>query len=90
MASALSPGTAQSPEQELAELQLPLDLRLSPDQLERVFQLNPDVVKELVADDLLLDITPTDCETSRRNSRRFIHLGIAQQQGAPKLWILTA
>ena len=50
MALAPYPGRAQPPEQELAALRLTLDLRLSPQQFERVCQANRDAVLELAAD----------------------------------------
>ncbi len=40
-------------------LRLPWDLRLTPEQFERVCQANPDAVLELRADGQLLAMTPT-------------------------------
>jgi Uma2 family endonuclease len=45
-------------------LQLPWDLRLTPEQFERVCQANPDAVLELAADGSLMAMTPTGGETS--------------------------
>ncbi|MCX5957847.1 MAG: Uma2 family endonuclease [Cyanobacteria bacterium] len=59
---------AQPPlELELEHLRLPWDLRLTPDQFERVCQANPDAVLELDADGHLIAMTPTGGETSSRN-----------------------
>ena len=48
-------------------LQLPWDLRLSPEQFERVCQANPDAVLELTADGQFIVTTPTGSETGARN-----------------------
>lgn len=77
MALAPSPATAQSPELKLAPLLLPWDLRLTPEQFERVCQANPEAVLELRADGHLIVMTPTGGETGSRNSRLLIQLGIA-------------
>ncbi len=90
MALAPSPGTAQPPEQELAALRLPLDLRLSPQQLERVCRANRDALLELAADGQLIVMKATGGETSNRNSRLLIQLGIALHQGDAKLRILDS
>ena len=58
---------AASPE--LPELQLPWDLRLTPEQFERVCQANPEVVLELSAEGQLIAMTPTGGETGARNLR---------------------
>ncbi len=42
-----------------ASLQLPWDLRLTPEQFERVCQTNPEAVLELAADGQLIAMTPT-------------------------------
>ena len=77
MALAPSPATAQPPELEFAPLRLPWDLRLTPEQFERVCQANPEAVLELRADGHLIVMTPTGGETGSRNSRLLIQLGIA-------------
>ena len=77
MALAPLPATAQPPELELAPLLLPRDLRLTPEQFERVCQANPEAVLELRADGHLIVMTPTGGETCSRNSRLLIQLGIA-------------
>jgi len=48
---------------------LPWDLRLTPEQFERVCQANPEAVLELAADGHLIAMTPTGGETSARNQR---------------------
>ena len=55
------------PSPALQPLQLPWDLRLSPEQFERVCQANPDAVLELTADGQLIVMTPTGSETGARN-----------------------
>ncbi|MEA5415863.1 Uma2 family endonuclease [Synechococcus sp. BA-132 BA5] len=77
MALAPPPATSQPPELELAPLRLPWDLRLTPEQFERVCQANPEAVLELRADGHLIVMTPTGGETGSRNSRLLIQLGIA-------------
>ncbi|MCP9793494.1 Uma2 family endonuclease [Vulcanococcus limneticus Candia 3F8] len=57
-----------SPLPALQPLQLPWELRLNPDQFERVCQANPDAVPELTADGQLIVLTPTGGETGARNS----------------------
>lgn len=47
---------------------MPWDLRLTPEQFERVCQANPDAVLELAADGTLIAMTPTGGETGSRNS----------------------
>ena len=49
-------------------LRLPWDLRLTPEQFERVCQANPEAVLELAADGTLIAMTPTGGETSSRNA----------------------
>jgi Uma2 family endonuclease len=51
----------------LEPLALPWDLRLSPEQFERVCQANPEAVLELAADGQLIAMTPTGSETGARN-----------------------
>ena len=58
-------------------LQLPWDLRLTPEQFERVCQANPDAVLELAADGQLIAMTPTGGETGSRNSALILLLGLA-------------
>ena len=64
MALASPPATTEP-----AELRLPWDLRLTPDQFERVCQANPDAVLELAADGTLIAMTPTGGETGARALR---------------------
>lgn len=47
---------------------MPWDLRLSPEQFERVCQANPEAVLELAADGQLIALTPTGSETGARNA----------------------
>jgi Uma2 family endonuclease len=61
--------TAQLPELEPAPLLLPWDLRLTPEQFERVCQANPEAVLELAADGHLIVMTPTGGETGARSLR---------------------
>ncbi len=58
-------------------LQLPWDLRLTPEQFERVCQSNPDAVLELDADGHLIAMTPTGGETGARNSALLFELNLA-------------
>ncbi len=68
----------------LAPLQLPWDLRLTPEQFERVCQANPEAVLELAADGHLIAMTPTGGETGSRNSSLLVQLGLAiRQSGLP-------
>ena len=46
---------------------MPWDLRLSPEQFERVCQANPEAVLELAADGQLIATTPTGSEAGARN-----------------------
>jgi len=69
MALAPPPTTAQPPGLEPAPLLLPLDLRLTPEQFERVCQVNPEAVLELTAEGHLIVMTPTGGETSSRNGQ---------------------
>ncbi len=67
-----------------APLQLPWDLRLTPEQFERVCQANPDAVLELAAEGHLIAMTPTGGETGSRNSALLVQLGLAiRQSGLP-------
>lgn len=63
-----------------APLQLPWDLRLTPEQFERVCQANPDAVLELAADGQLIAMTPTGGETGSRNSALTVQLALAVRQ----------
>ncbi|MFM7643068.1 MAG: Uma2 family endonuclease [Cyanobium sp.] len=76
MALAPPPVTAQPPELEPAPLLLPPDLRLTPEQFERVCQANPEAVLELTAEGHLIIMTPTGGETSSRNGRLLYHLQV--------------
>ena len=90
MALAPPPATSQPPELEPAWLRLPWDLRLSPEQFERVCQANPEAVLELAADGQLIAMTPTGGETSSRNSRLLIQLGLVLPRCAPALRIFDS
>ena len=90
MAVAPSPSTAQPAEQEPAPLLLPWDLRLTPEQFERVCQANPEAVLELAADGAVIAMSPTGGETSSRNSRLLIQLGIALSRGKRSLRIFDS
>lgn len=56
-----------APADALAPLQLPADLRLTPEQFAVVCQANPNAVLELDAGGRLIHMTPTDSETGARN-----------------------
>ncbi|MFM9089113.1 MAG: Uma2 family endonuclease [Cyanobium sp.] len=90
MALAPPPSTAQPAELEPAPLRLPWDLRLTPEQFERVCQANPEAVLELAADGALIAMTPTGGETGSRNSRLLIQLGIALSRGKRSLRIFDS
>ena len=90
MALAPPPSTAQPAELEAAPLQLPWDLRLTPEQFERVCQANPEAVLELAADGALIVMTPTGGETGSRNSRLLIQLGIALSRSKLSLRIFDS
>ena len=65
-----APATAQTPlETALEPLRLPWDLRLTPEQFERVCQANPEAVLELDAAGHVIAMTPTGGETGARNLR---------------------
>ena len=57
-----------SPFDALTPLRLPPDLRLTPEQFELVCAENREAVLEFSADGRLIAITPTESETSSRNS----------------------
>jgi Uma2 family endonuclease len=66
MALAPPPATTQPPGLEPAPLLLPWDLRLTPEQFERVCQVNPEAVLELTDEGHLIVMTPTGGETGAR------------------------
>jgi Uma2 family endonuclease len=68
MTLAASSSAAATPVDALAPLRLPEDLRLTPEQFERVCATNPEAVLELSADGQLITMTPTGGETGARNS----------------------
>jgi Uma2 family endonuclease len=74
--------TVQPPEFEPAPLLLPWDLRLTPEQFERVCQANPEAVLELSADGHLNVMTPTGGETSLRNAQLLFQLYAATNSEA--------
>jgi Uma2 family endonuclease len=76
MALAPPPTTAQPPGLEPAPLLLPWDLRLTPEQFERVCQVNPEAVLELTAEGHLIFMTPTGGETSSRNGQLLYQLQV--------------
>ena len=90
MALAPPPATAQPPGLKPAPLLLPWDLRLTPEQFERVCQVNPEAVLELTAEGHLIVMTPTGGETGSRNSRLLIQLGMALTRGQPSLRIFDS
>jgi len=76
MALAPPPAIAQPPGLEPAPLLLPWDLRLTPEQFERVCQVNPEAVLELTAEGHLIVMTPTGGETSSRNGQLLYQLQV--------------
>ena len=76
MTLAPPPATAQPPGLEPAPLLLPWDLRLTPEQFERVCQVNPEAVLELTAEGHLIVMTPTGGETSSRNGQLLYQLQV--------------
>lgn len=90
MALAPPPATAQLPGLGPAPLLLPWDLRLTPEQFERVCQANPEAMLELAADGALIAMTPTGGETGSRNSRLLIQLGMALSRVQPSLRIFDS
>jgi Uma2 family endonuclease len=76
MALAPPPATAQPPGLEPTPLLLPWDLRLTPEQFERVCQANPEAVLELTAEGHLIVMTPTGGETSSRNGQLLYQLQV--------------
>ena len=57
-----------------APLRFPHDLRLTPEQFERICAANPEAVLELSADGLVISMTPTGSETGSRNSELIFQL----------------
>jgi Uma2 family endonuclease len=76
MALGPPPAFAQPPGLEPAPLLLPWDLRLTPEQFERVCQVNPEAVLELTAEGHLIVMTPTGGETSSRNGQLLYQLQV--------------
>jgi Uma2 family endonuclease len=76
MALAPPPATTQPPGLEPTPLLLPWDLRLTPEQFERVCQANPEAVLELTAEGHLIVMTPTGGETSSRNGQLLYQLQV--------------
>jgi Uma2 family endonuclease len=76
MALAPPPATAKPSGLEPALLMLPWDLRLTPEQFERVCQVNPEAVLELTAEGHLIVMTPTGGETSSRNGQLLYQLQV--------------
>lgn len=90
-ASAAVPAALTSVGQlEPAPLVLPPDLRLTPEQFELVCEANPDAVLELFEDGSWLAMTPTGGETSNRNSRLLIQLGMVLANFQPNLRIFDS
>ncbi|MFM7674921.1 MAG: Uma2 family endonuclease [Synechococcus sp.] len=75
----LAPPTPRA-DQLPAPLQLPWDLRLTPEQFERVCQANPEAVLELAADGQLIPMTPTGGDTGSRNQALGALLWLAVRQ----------
>jgi len=68
-------------------LQLPPELRLTPEQFALVCQANPEAVLELAADGQLITMTPTGGETSARNTQLAYQLARwAHSQGGWKVF----
>ena len=84
------PASVQLSGLEQEPLLLPWDLRLTPEQFERVCQANPEAMLELGADGALIAMTPTGGETGSRNSRLLIQLGMALSRGQPSLRIFDS
>jgi Uma2 family endonuclease len=76
MTLAANPAPARAPGDALAPLLLPGDLRLTPEQFERVCQANPEAVLELDPDGQIIPMTPTGGETGRRSARLLNRLQI--------------
>ena len=69
-----APAPPQAPATGLESLVLPQDLRLTPEQFALVCEANPEAVLELTATGLVIAMTPTGGETSRRNTRLLFRL----------------
>jgi len=68
-------------------LQLPADLKLTPEQFAQVCAANPEAVLELSADGQLITMTPTGSETGSRNSRLVMRLQLwADRAGGWKVF----
>jgi Uma2 family endonuclease len=74
MTLAANTAAAPAPLDALAPLRLPKDLRITPEQFERVCAANPEAVLELSADGQVIAMPPTGGETSRRNSELLFQL----------------
>ncbi|MEX1324485.1 MAG: Uma2 family endonuclease [Synechococcaceae cyanobacterium] len=74
MTLAANPAAGSAQRDALPPLRLPEDLRLTPEQFERVCAANPEAVLELSADGRVIAMTPTGGETSRRNSELLFQL----------------
>lgn len=74
MTLAANTAAAPAPLDALAPLRLPEDLRITPEQFERVCAANPEAVLELSADGQVIAMPPTGGETSRRNSELLFQL----------------
>jgi Uma2 family endonuclease len=87
MALSAIPAAVHAPGDSLAPLRLPEDLRLTPEQFERVCAANPEAVLELTADGRMIVMTPIGSETSSRNSRLVMRLLLwADRQGGWKVF----
>lgn len=87
MSIATRPASTPKAFDALAPLRLPPDLRLSPEQFERVCAENRDAVLELTADGRLIPMPPTGSETGARNARLEMRLLLwADQQGGWKVF----
>ena len=87
MSIATRPASTSTAFDALAPLRLPPDLRLSPEQFERVCAENRDAVLELTADGRVIPMPPTGSETGARNARLEMRLLLwADQQGGWKVF----
>lgn len=91
MTSTSSPPVPASPFDALAPLRLPPDLRLTPEQFERVCAENREAVLELDAEGRLITMTPAGSETSSRNSELLYQLErFARSSGGWKVFESSA
>jgi Uma2 family endonuclease len=91
MSSTSSPPVHASPFDALAPLRLPPDLRLTPEQFERVCAENREAVLELDAEGRLITMTPAGSETSSRNSALLYQLErFARSSGGWKVFESSA